>query len=318
MKLRTRVILIVIGVIIFAIAAPVVIFFASGIRYNPEKNTFEKTGALLLRTEPRGAAILLDSEPNRDTPRTVRFLLPGDYQLRLEKANYRSWEKRVTIHQGLVTNPAPLELDKIFLLLSKPERTLLPTTTTEFTNLPRKTSPDYIFQTSATSTVLIQKSDSGEPVILARDIPEHQTSQIIVSQNRQIFLLLDKTLYQVGEGLKKINENVKYAYWDEVAGSLLYGNPNEAWLYRPLSSLPNLLAIRSSTPLGVPVYNKKTGYLFIQAGGELKAIEVTDTGQALSFTLAQVESPNVPFSVNEDGTIITYQDGENIYSLKIR
>ena len=107
-----------------------------------------------------------------------------------------------------------------------------------------------------------------------------------------------------------------YAYQNPEG--LIYGNNNEVWLYRTLNSNPNELLTRISQKLGGSIYNKKTSYLFVSEGREIKAIEFDGLGQANVYTIAETKNTEPKFSVNGDGTHLTYLENGSLITLQIR
>lgn len=170
---------------------------------------------------------------------------------------------------------------------------------------------------TAPAPQLLQILQSGPDQLILKSLPPVNQSRIIVSPDKQIFLLLDDKLYQVGENLQKINERVQYAYWNENFHGLVYGNEHEVWLY-PVERQESEFVTRSSQILGPGIYNVKTGYVFVAQGRELKAIEFDPLGQPNVYTLAETKNPYPKFAVNEEGTQLIYLDGGLLVSLRIR
>lgn len=104
MSLRARRIIYLTFILIFVIITPVIIFYATGYRYNFKKNKIQKTGILILKSKPRDAAIYLNDKPRKEkTPARIINLIPDDYFVKLEKENFHSWQKKLTIESNLTT-----------------------------------------------------------------------------------------------------------------------------------------------------------------------------------------------------------------------
>ncbi|MDZ4244184.1 MAG: hypothetical protein U1C57_03715, partial [Candidatus Doudnabacteria bacterium] len=175
---------------------------------------------------------------------------------------------------------------------------------------------DLYYISGKNELVLHQLAAGIAPRLLADGLPQCVNCEIILTDDKQIFLLLDQTLYKLNHELEKINSPGTYAY--KSPDGLIYGNNNEVWLYRTLSSLPNELLTRTSQKIGGAIYNKKTGYLFVSEGREIKAIEFDGLGQANVYTIAETKNTEPKFSVNEDGTHLTYLEGGSLITLQIR
>lgn len=104
MTLRARRIIYLTFILIFVIITPVIIFYATGYRYNFKKNKIQKTGILILKSKSKDAAIYLNDKPRKEkTPARIINLIPDDYFVKLEKENFHSWQKKLTIESNITT-----------------------------------------------------------------------------------------------------------------------------------------------------------------------------------------------------------------------
>ena len=104
MRLKTRFSLIGVGIVLFLIATPLLVLYARGFKFDFNTRQIVKTGALVVKTEPTKADVFLNDKKQADpTPSTIRFLLPGDYTVRVEKSDYQPWTKRFSLRSQLVT-----------------------------------------------------------------------------------------------------------------------------------------------------------------------------------------------------------------------
>lgn len=104
MTYKIRFSLIGVGMVIFLIITPVLVLYARGFQFDWQTKQIVKTGALVVKTEPTKTKIFLNNKLQKElTPSNVRFLIPGDYDVRLEKDDYLSWTKRLGIKAQLVT-----------------------------------------------------------------------------------------------------------------------------------------------------------------------------------------------------------------------
>lgn len=109
MQLPTRRVLFWASAAVFAVLAPLVTGYALGYRFDFTRGGVVRTGALLVETEPGGAAVFIDGTLAQrtgailNTTALVRDLAPRAHRVRIEKAGYRSWEKDVEIQSAIVT-----------------------------------------------------------------------------------------------------------------------------------------------------------------------------------------------------------------------
>ncbi len=98
MSPRARSILRWMFIIVFLIIAPVIILSTTGYRYNFTKRRLERTGVLVVDSRPADAAVLLNDRPaGGTTPARIDGLLPGTYQVRIEKPGYWPWNEEAEI-----------------------------------------------------------------------------------------------------------------------------------------------------------------------------------------------------------------------------
>ena len=91
-------------IFIFLIITPVVILYTAGYRYNFQKNKIQKTGILILKSNPAGASIYLNGELRTEkTQARIANLLPDDYNIKIEKENFYPWQKTLPIQSRLTT-----------------------------------------------------------------------------------------------------------------------------------------------------------------------------------------------------------------------
>jgi len=91
MNITIRRLIAAVFIISFAISAPLLLLYASGYRYSLKKTKLEKTGALIIKSEPTGAKIFLNEEEMPDkTPARISNILPDDYLITVSKQGYYS------------------------------------------------------------------------------------------------------------------------------------------------------------------------------------------------------------------------------------
>jgi hypothetical protein len=85
-------------IVAFLIIAPILLLYTSGFSYNFKKGSLQKTGALVLETEPTGALIYLNDQliPEK-TPARLNNITPDNYEIRIEKAGYYPWSKKLSV-----------------------------------------------------------------------------------------------------------------------------------------------------------------------------------------------------------------------------
>lgn len=193
MNLKTRFSLIGGGITIFLILAPFLVLYARGFKYDFETNKLIKTGILVVKSEPSKTILTLEENGKElNTPKTVRFLLPGDYNIKLQKDGYQTWRKRLTVNSQFVTW-ASLERDKIHLFYESPK--LGSTWTTEAFSISADKS-EIAFQAEGVEYKIAvasgQVDNLGQALAVQLPLPP-ETSKISWTNASQIWQLLQTT-----------------------------------------------------------------------------------------------------------------------------
>ena len=98
MTLRFRRVLYLIFIAIFLVIAPLMMFYAWGLRYNFDKGRIEKTGVFYIKSYPKNAGIYLNGKlQKRQTPSQINRLLANNYSVKVEKDGYFTWQKNLPI-----------------------------------------------------------------------------------------------------------------------------------------------------------------------------------------------------------------------------
>jgi hypothetical protein len=151
-----------------------------------------------------------------------------------------------------------------------------------------------------------------EQISLLPYVPLNST---VIRGDSQIFMVLDQTAYALNDELEEIHRGVTYAYWDDEYERLVIANNNEVMLFDP-GSFRSELIIRSSSSIGQPIANRRTGYLFFINEDKIKAIELDGRDHRNVYTIA--DGPAKAFLLNEDGKILTTFTDTRISWMEIR
>lgn len=116
MNQKTRHYLFLFFILLFCIITPTISLYASGYKLGKSLK-LQKTGILIVDSKPQGAKIYINNKIQQTllnklfrqeegfttTPEKIKNLLPGDYNVKIEKENYWPWEKKLTIKSGETT-----------------------------------------------------------------------------------------------------------------------------------------------------------------------------------------------------------------------
>lgn len=125
MTKKSRTILFSICVFLFLIIASVSVLYSQGYRLDFANKKLTQTGGLYIKTNPKQARIYLDGKLEKKTDflfgsGLIENLIPKKYKIKIEKDDYRSWEKTLEIKEKEVTEakyimllPQDLEFKKL-------------------------------------------------------------------------------------------------------------------------------------------------------------------------------------------------------------
>ena len=119
MGLKTRKLLFLFFVLAFLVITPLVSLYAAGYKISLSGKILQKTGMLIIDSNPDEATILIDNKVQQNflnkirskfsasnekniikTPAKIKSLIPGEYTVKLVKDGYWSWEKKLQIYPG--------------------------------------------------------------------------------------------------------------------------------------------------------------------------------------------------------------------------
>ncbi len=131
MNFRYRLLIIIPLFIIFVIAAPALILYGEGYRYDWQNKRLGRTGNFFIDSSPREATILLNNQSLKGpwyqkwfihkkilgmpdiqgaTPTVINNLLPNKYDITIKKTGYRPWHKILEIKPQTTTNTGRVNL----------------------------------------------------------------------------------------------------------------------------------------------------------------------------------------------------------------
>ncbi|MBI2057959.1 MAG: carboxypeptidase regulatory-like domain-containing protein [Candidatus Yanofskybacteria bacterium] len=104
---KTRKILFYFSILAFFLMGALVLSFALGFRYDFQTNRLIKTGSIVVKANV-SAKIYIDDQLEGETSFfdstfSKKNLLPGKYNLKVQKEGYHTWQKDVDVEEGLVS-----------------------------------------------------------------------------------------------------------------------------------------------------------------------------------------------------------------------
>lgn len=194
MSLKQRRLLFYSFIFLFLIIAPFALLYATGRTINWSRFEIQKTGSIIIESEPDRADIFLNNKrpilffnqifQKNSVPRTntkLSNLTPGNYLLRLELPGYLAWEKKTTIRANEVTHVGPIRLFK----QTKPELQQTLENKQEII-----TSPDgrTVISLLDQSLTTIQVPENNQTKLV---VPAKKNPSVVWSNDQESFILND-------------------------------------------------------------------------------------------------------------------------------
>lgn len=216
MTKRTKKTLFYSAVVIFALLSYVVVLYAQGYKYSFSEAKFFRTGSIFVKTNEDAKVYLngkfLNSTSFFGNSYTISGLLPGQYTIRLQRDNFSSWEKKISVEEGLVS-----DYSRIFILPKSGDETVA--LKQEITNLLYPT-PKPITASSGTPPKAVAPLPQKSPT----PSPSPVTTDPFYLKNGVLFKNMgngetERLAYLV-TGFSFSSDNKKIAWW----------NSNEFWV----------------------------------------------------------------------------------------
>jgi hypothetical protein len=101
MHISVRRLIFLFFVLVFLVAAPLVVLYTAGYRLNISNQRLQQTGVLAITTFPRGSTIVLNGQGlAQRTPYVIQRIMPNVHDLTLQKKGYHAWQERIRVDEG--------------------------------------------------------------------------------------------------------------------------------------------------------------------------------------------------------------------------
>jgi hypothetical protein len=305
MKRRTRYLFIGLGAVFFLIAAPLVVFYVGGIRYNFGDNAYDKTGILSVETDPRKATVTLDEQRSETAPIDFRFLDPKEYLVTITKDGYFDWSKRLEIKPGKATIAAGF-LNKIYLLKKSAPEVISDQVIDYYLD------DSVLVYLTPTSVNIINPGNQAQPqsIKLAPQFNKLQASaqgSYLLLINDQQIMLLDVASVRLVDVTALLAKTTNWQITDN--GTVLALRQGTLVSIDPATKqeVPLLPQVKSFTTLGTNLY-------YTQATGQRIILAVTPLATAAE-ALPQILNESVPVDVANGQLLITAQKDVVIWAI---
>jgi hypothetical protein len=182
MKTRTRYSLIILGIFVFLILAPMLVLYVSGTKFNLTDRETKATGILDAKSNPGGAKLFINGKEESTTPAISRFLTQGEYEIKLQKDGYYDWVKVLPIESGKVTY-TQVGVDEVQLIKKSAPKEIVPSGVKSFVLI-----NDVIWYITENSIDKIGLTDSQKQLSLPLNFSPTSIERL---RNKSHFLVSD-------------------------------------------------------------------------------------------------------------------------------
>ncbi len=332
-------------VIIFILATPPTILYATGYSFDWQKKALVQTGGFYFKSLPNSAAIFIDGKNKKTTPRLISRLVPKTYSIKIAGDGFSTWQKNLAIGPKLVTEARNIIL---FPKELKPEMILANATTTifDFLSSPEDKKNQLQAQQIASSSAgwLNKNSDifyiDGANFILYRQdfggfIKEQMAREPLLKVNYKIsansnnrFMVTDTNgnLYLLNKDtgiFEQIFSQVKDAKFSGDNKKILIQTTNELWvlyiediLIQPYKKAGDKeLITRFSQPISQAIFYPDNEHIAFVVGDQVKIIELDGRDSRNTVDFLSAPSPQIYF--DEATSYFYYLTQNELFRVKL-
>ena len=229
MNIKSRRIIMFSFISAFFILAPILIFYASGYRYDLKRHKIIKTGTLMLEAKNLNKANLYLNDKLYEKPFDEKIfvynLLPGEYTVKLSKEGYHPWQKKITISSSLTTfekdiilfqNNVPLQIidgQIVDFSLSPDYQKIV------YTNLNGPFSELYLFDLTLNEKKLLYRIPANAKIFINW---APSSKKILLKVDSDFLIFEQQNFVQALEIKDILNFNPTITKWDIQSDNLLY------------------------------------------------------------------------------------------------
>ncbi|MBL7053318.1 MAG: PEGA domain-containing protein [Candidatus Portnoybacteria bacterium] len=305
---KTRKIILLTVTLFFILLAPIILLYAWGYSFDWQSKKPVLTGGIYLKSIPKKAEVYINNEPQKEaTPTFIERLLPKEYQIRVTKEGFHSWEKTLKVESKIVTEAKNILLIPINLEIKTVNSELILELSEESINIFYIQEPSYILYKT-------DKNNSFQEQISLTPLSNNYKYEIFTSANEQIVVLDEKNqLYLLNQETKNfelISQNVQGIQFSYDNRKLLYFTPSEIWIYHlegpgKIEDKKELIT-RVSQNIKQAIWYKTNEHIIFSIGENIKIVELDNRSDRNIINLIKLKVEKMIYS----------QKDEKIYLIK--
>ncbi|OGL88512.1 hypothetical protein A3H75_02645 [Candidatus Uhrbacteria bacterium RIFCSPLOWO2_02_FULL_51_9] len=284
---RIRQFIFLLFVVLFLTTTAVTLLYASGYRFNIASRRIVQTGILFINGRPRDADVYLN---NRLVARVLPFraiqLIPGSYQIRVEKDGYFTWEKNLAVYPRETTFATEITL----------WRNEKPTRVDDAREIARWREQFFASTTKPSDLT-------------------HNNRFLAWRANDGTVSLAYTDQEKIAEPLPIVSRERPEIQWNAAQKSWLLKSDHELWFIDTEGGTQ--LIERSSQPITRALLLDDLPYLLTLTGDEIKIMELDDRDRRNVITVATGKKISA-VALNTAATDVAFTDGVEVWTARIR
>lgn len=164
--------------------------------------------------------------------------------------------------------------------------------------------------------LLVSEPPYGNAENLLKNLPDFERGEIFVNFEKQLFLLLDQTLYKTGQQLEKLASGVSQSNIESRDSAAIFSQAGELNFYSPAGQKVNFIT-RADAEFKQPKILLNLNYAFAFKDNQILAIELDTRDRQNQYILYSGKDLK-KFVLDEEAKTMFVLDGGELKSLKIR
>lgn len=280
-----------------------VVLYTAGYRYHADSHKIVQTGVISVSSIPRGADVYVDGVLAQErTPSVIGNVMPGTHKIRVEKADYSSWEKTLDVYSKQTTFAR-----EVVLFLQDAHEPVDPSLAIKPISTEREwqTNHKEFSVQQANDRSVLSRMDENQIASIIAYVPigiyaleEAPTPYVLMhDQERGRIILIDSkdTTQPI-----LLNTEAKQWAWSKTGDALLFSNGFDIEVYTPSSHTLQTITRISQPIVGLTWYPLGLVALFA-TGGDVYAYELDRRGEPNKTTLVEGLAVS-DFWIEQDGT----------------
>ncbi len=332
-------------VMIFVLATPPTILYATGYSFDWQTKSLVQTGAFYFKSLPDNANILIDRQDKKTTPRLISRLVPKTYSVVITEGGFSTWQKNLEIKPQLVTEARNIILFPKIISPEKITANVISTIADWLMSPAEKKSQAQAQQIASSSAgwlargsdifyidginFILYRQDFGgfiKEQLAKEPLPKDPYKLSVSANNRFMAADAKGNLYLLNQDtqiFELIASQVKNARFSGDDKKILIQTANELWvlyiedfLLQPYKKAGDKEFItRFSQPISQAIFYPDNEHLAFVVGNQIKITELDGRDQRNIIDFLSASQPQIYF--DETSSYFYYLTQSELFRIKL-